>query len=457
MDPTVMQNPETNSPGFVLSLWRNMKHEGNPFMVEHRPSSNLVCYDGLPPELTTGERYSYRARTILTPKTSGVHQLSLSSCGPGKLILDGKVIIDIERRWWSPKSSLFMSYGSPEARIDVTLESGRSYELVLESISREPKPYDLTYMGMLEREEVQDGGRIGFLENPGDLDAMFQDAIELARTSDVAVLVVGKDQDWETETSDMMSMDLPGRSNELISAVAKANPNVIVVNQTGSPITMPWIDEVPAVVQAWYQGQELGNSLADVLLGATNPCGKLPITFPRRIEDTPSFDNYPGENDVVHYGESIYLGYKYYDHRKIEPLFPFGAGLSYTTFEYSNLRLSTDILEEAGRIGVEVDVTNTGEREGKEIVQFYVTPILKPRLGRPLKELKGWDKVLVRPGETVTARTTLDKVSISYWDDSVQKWAVEDNAEFMVSAARDSGEQCLRAGFRSTNAFQWIH
>ncbi|KAF4775276.1 hypothetical protein HER10_EVM0008621 [Colletotrichum scovillei] len=457
MDPTVMQNPDTNSAGFVLSLWRNMKHEGNPFMVEHRPSSNLVCYDGLPPELTTGERYSYRARTILTPKTSGVHQLSLSSCGPGKLILDGKVFIDIERRWWSPKSSLFMSYGSPEERVDVALEAGRSYELVLESLSREPKPYDLTYMGMLEREEVQDGGRIGFLENPGDLDAMFQNTIELARTSDVAVVVVGKDQDWETETSDMVSMDLPGRSNELISAVAKANPNVIVVNQTGSPITMPWIGEVPAVIQAWYQGQELGNSLADVLLGAANPCGKLPITFPRRIEDTPSFDNYPGENDVVHYGEGIYLGYKYYDHRKIEPLFPFGAGLSYTTFEYSNLRLSTDVLEEAGRIEVEVDVTNTGEREGKEIVQFYVAPVSKPRLGRPLKELKGWDKVLVRPGETVTARTTLDKVSISYWDDSVQKWVVEANAEFKVSAARDSREEGLDAGFRSANAFQWVH
>ncbi|KAF6800899.1 hypothetical protein CSOJ01_12161 [Colletotrichum sojae] len=154
MDPSVTKNPETGSSGFVLSLWRNLKHEGDPFMVEHRPSSNLVCYDGLPPELTTGERYSYRARTVLTPKTSGVHQLSLSSCGPGKLILDGKVIINIERHWSSLKSSLFMSYGSPEERVDVKLEAGKSYELVFESISRELKPYKMTYTGMLEREEI---------------------------------------------------------------------------------------------------------------------------------------------------------------------------------------------------------------------------------------------------------------------------------------------------------------
>ncbi|KAF6838663.1 hypothetical protein CMUS01_04514 [Colletotrichum musicola] len=436
MDPSVMKNPETGSTGFVLSLWRNLKHEGIPFMVEHRPSSNLVCYDGLPPELTTGERYSYRARTVLTPKTSGVHQLSLSSCGPGKLMLDGKVIIDIERHWWSPKSSLFMSYGSPEERADVELEAGKSYELVLESISREPKAYDMTYTGMLEREEIQDGGRIGFFENPGNLDGMLQEAVELARNSDVAVVVVGKDRDWETETSDMVSMSLPGRSDELISAVAKVNPNIVVVNQTGSPITMPWLDEVPAVVQAWYQGQEQGNSLADILLSAANPCGKLPVTFPRRIEDTPSFENYPGEHDVVHYGENIYLGYRFYDRRKIEPLFPFGAGLSYTTFEYSNLRLSGDVLAVDGQIEVEVDVTNNGAREGKEVLQFYVAPVSKPGLGRPVKELKGWDKVFVRP---------------------VQRWVIDGDATFSVVAAKSSRDEGVSAEFRSGDAAQWVH
>ncbi|KAH8593622.1 glycoside hydrolase superfamily [Bisporella sp. PMI_857] len=461
VDPAIMKNPKTGTSGFSLSFYRNMTHSGEPFLIENRPSSNLVCYDTLPPELTTGERYSYRGRTIITPKTTGVHQLSLSSCGPGKLLLDGKVIIEIERHWWSPKSPLFMSYGSPEERVDVHMTGGQSYEVLLESVSREPKPYDLDYMVMLEREEVQDGGRLGFLENPGDLDKYLQEAVDLAKTSDIAVVVVGKDDEWESETSDMVSMDLPGRSNELISAVTKANPNTIVVNQTGSPITMPWIDEVQTIVQAWYQGQEQGNCIADVLLGHVNPSGKLPITFPRRIEDTPPYDNYPGEHDVVYYGEGIYAGYRFYDHRKIEPLFPFGAGLSYTQFEYSNIRLDATVLAGDGKgrdtIEVQVDVTNVGSVDGKEVVQFYVTQVSQPGLSRPLKELKGWDKIFVRAGETVTAKTTLDRVSVSYWDESVDKWVIDAHAEFRVAAAKHSRDEGISVTFRSSDAVAWVH
>ncbi|KAF4446960.1 hypothetical protein F53441_9431 [Fusarium austroafricanum] len=456
IDPSVMKNPETGKSGFLLSLYRNMSHSGEPFMIENRPSSNLVCYDGLPPELTTGERYSYRGRTVLTPNTTGLHEFSLSTCGPGKLILDGKVIIDIDRHWWSPKSSLFMSYGSPEERVKVYMEAGREYDVLLESISREPKPYDLDYMAELEREEVQDGGRIGFMENPGDLHKFFQEGVDIARDSDVTIVVVGKDAEWETETSDMVSMDLPGRSNEFISAIAAVNSNTIVVNQTGSPITMPWKDEVSAIVQAWYQGQEQGNCLADVLLGTVNPSGKLPITFPKRIEDTPPYDNYPGENDVTYYGENIYAGYRFYDHRKIEPLFPFGAGLSYTTFEYSNVRLSTDKFSEEEGIEVAVDVTNTGSRDGKEIVQFYVTQA-DPRLHRPARELKGWDKVFVSAGKTITARMKIDKVSLSYWDDSVDKWVIEKGAEYRVTAAKHSRDQGLTAKFSSLKEYHWVN
>ena len=457
-----MKNPETGDRGFLLSFWRNLTHEGSPFLVENRPSSNLVCYDGLPAELTTGERYSYRGRCVITPKTTGVHEFSLSSCGPGKLILDGKVLLEIERHWWSPKSALFMSYGSPEERIQVHMTAGRDYELVLESVSREPKPYDLDPMAMLEREEIQDGGRIGFLENPGNLVEYFKEAVDLAKSSNFAIVVVGKDQEWETETSDMVSMDLPGQSNALISAVAEANPNVIVVNQTGSPITMPWEADVATIVQAWYQGQEQGNSLADVLLGVVNPCGKLPITFPRRIEDNPSYCNYPGDNDVVHYGEGIYAGYRFYDHRAIKPLFPFGAGQSYTTFEYSNIRLDTNVLAGDGKgqdkIVVQVDITNTGTVDGKEIVQFYVSQSSTPRLSRPPQELKGWDKVFVRVGETVTAQATLDRVSISYWDNGVNKWVINGHAEFTVTAAKHSRDnEGPSIKFHSLDPVAWIN
>lgn len=457
MDSAVTRNPQTGKSGFVLSFWKNLNHEGAPLSDQSRGSSNITCYDRLPEEIANGQRFSYRARSIITPKTSGFHQLSLTTCGAAKMILDGEVIINLDRHWWSPNAGLFMGYASPEQRVTVHMEAGREYELVVDAVSREKKSCDFNYTTILEREDPCDGSRIGFLENEGDPEKMFQEAVELARSSDIAILVVGKDYEWEAEAIDMLSMDLPGRSNELIAAVAKANPNTIVVNQTGSPISMPWEAQVPAIVQAWYQGQEQGNCIADILLGTVNPCGKLPITFPRRIEDNPSYDNYPGEHNVVYYGENIYVGYRYYDHRKIEPLFPFGAGLSYTNFEYTNVRLSNDIISVDGSITVEVDISNVGNRDGKEVVQFYINQA-NPKLQRPPQELKGYDKVFVEAGATVTARTTLDKVSVSYWNEAVKKWVIDGDAKFTVRAAKHSRDEGVSAVFHScAQGGAWIH
>lgn len=247
INPDVMVDPCTKTPGFLMQFWTNMNHEGDVELTEHRPSSMLICYDGLPPSLMTGERYSYRATTILTPKTSGLHSFSLSTCGPGKIILDDEVLIDIQRFATSPKSSLFMSYGSPEERVQKYMTAGQPYTLVLESISREPQEQPFSYHDNMLREEVMDGGRIGFMEElKTDL---LSEAVELARESDLAVIVVGRNHEWETETSDMVSIDLPLESNRLISEVIKANPNTVVVLQTGGPVTMPWIQEADTVLQ----------------------------------------------------------------------------------------------------------------------------------------------------------------------------------------------------------------
>jgi beta-glucosidase len=213
--------------------------------------------------------------------------------------------------------------------------------------------------------------------------------------------------------------------------------------------------------QAWYQGQEQGNCLADVLLGLQDPSGKLPLTFPRHLEDNPSFYNHPGGNDRVVYGEGIFVGYRHYDMIKSEPLFPFGFGLSYTTWSYSNLQLSSGTLdidqEGNGAIEVTVEVANTGDRPGKEIVQFYVHQVTKPRLIRPPRELKGFSKVSAMPGQTVTARATLDRVSVSYWDDGTHRWTVDPNATFMVTAAKDSRDLGISASFQMGGGFHWIH
>ena len=174
-------------------------------------------------------------------------------------------------------------------------------------------------------------------------------------------------------------------------------------------------------------------------MGNVSPCGKLPVTFPKRLEDTPCFHNFPGENDKVTYGEGIYLGYRHYDSAKVEPLFPFGYGLSYTTFSYSNMRISKDtLMSDSGKIDVLIDITNTGSVPGKESVQFYVAQTSKPGLARPVKELKGFDKVGLKPGETKTARCVLDKYALGYYDDKKARWVVDQDAEFKVIAGASS-------------------
>ena len=194
----------------------------------------------------------------------------------------------------------------------------------------------------------------------------------------MALVFVGLNGDWESEGHDRPDMELAGEQNELIERVAAANPSTVVVLQTGSPVAMPWLDKVAGVLQAWYPGQECGNAIADVLFGAVNPSGKLPQTFPVRLEDNPAYINYPGENGHVRYGEGIFVGYRYYEKKRVAPLFPFGFGLSYTSFAYANLRLAAPTIGPDDQLTVSVDVTNTGQRAGQEIVQLYVRDVAAP-------------------------------------------------------------------------------
>jgi beta-glucosidase len=193
---------------------------------------------------------------------------------------------------------------------------------------------------------------------------------------------------------------------------------------------------VAAVVEAWFPGQECGNAIADILFGAVNPSGKLTQTFPVRLEDNPAYINYPGENGKVRYGEGLFVGYRYYEKKKIAPLFPFGFGLSYTTFTYDNLRLNTNKIGPQETLEVLVDVTNTGERAGREIVQMYVRDV-QSRLHRPDKELKGFAKVQLEPGERKTVSLTLGRQALAYYDDLAQAWVAE-AGEFEVLVGSSS-------------------
>jgi beta-glucosidase len=262
------------------------------------------------------------------------------------------------------------------------------------------------------------------------------------------ILCVGANGEWDSEGQDRPDLGLPGAQDELIARVSAANPRTVVVLQTGGPIAIPWLDDVGAVLQAWYPGQECGNAIADVLFGAAEPGGRLPQTFPARLEDNPAFLNYPGENGRVTYGEGLFIGYRYYDKKRITPLFPFGHGLSYTTFAFGEPRLSADSIGPGESLTVTIDVTNTGERAGSEIVQCYVADE-HSALIRPPKELRAFAKLQLAPGEIQTATLVLDPRALAYYDDRQGLWVAE-AGEFGVLIGRSADAIVARASFRLT-------
>jgi beta-glucosidase len=245
-------------------------------------------------------------------------------------------------------------------------------------------------------------------------------AAAAARGADVAVVMV---QDSESEGHDRPNLSLPGGQDALVSAVAAANPRTVVVSKTGSPILMPWVNQVAAILQAWYPGEEDGNAVADVLFGAFNPSARLPVTFPRRESDVPANTpaQYPGVNGTAHYSEGIFIGYRHYDANHIAPLFPFGYGLSYSTFSYANLKITPG----AGATAtVEVDVTNTGTKTGGEIAQVYVGSPATASVPEAPDELAGFQKVVLTPGQTAHVTLPLNARSFSHWDTASHGWKV---------------------------------
>ena len=250
-------------------------------------------------------------------------------------------------------------------------------------------------------------------------------AVSLAQSSDVAIVMVG---DNETEGSDHL-LSLPAfqgvYQDDLVQAVAAANPNTVVVLKSGSAILMPWVDSVPAILEAWYPGEEDGNAVAGILFGDFNPSGKLPLTFPRNLEDLPANtpEQYPGVGGVAHYSEGVFVGYRHYDSQGIDPLFAFGHGLSYTSFSYDNLEI-TSCSKDDPTFLVELDVTNTGNLAGGEAVQLYVGMPSTYELPQPPEQLKGFEKVHLDPGETTHVQFVLDEPSFSHWDTAVHAWAI---------------------------------
>ncbi len=269
--------------------------------------------------------------------------------------------------------------------------------------------------------------------------ALLLEAVDAARKADVVIFVGGlnKNENQDCEGADRRSLNLPYGQDELIGELARVNRNLVAVIISGNAVAMPWVNEVPAIVEAWYGGTEAGNAIASVLAGEVNPSGKLPFTFPVRLEDNPAIalDAYPGDGKQVEYKEGIFVGYRWNDRERIKPLFCFGHGLSYTTFEYGKVTAEGRQMGPDGTITVSVPVKNTGSRAGAEIVQLYVSD-LKSSLPRPVKELKGFRKITLQPGQEQMVSFTIDRKALSFYDDTKQDWVAEPGTfEVLVGAS----------------------
>jgi beta-glucosidase len=426
----LLAGAEGNEHGWRADYFNGPALAGSPIYTEISKQPELMWFgSNINPNFDV-HNFSMRATARFTPAKTGTYTFSLTSAGLSRLFINGELAVE---NWTQqePGESYF-GMGSTEVKAERQLVAGQAYTLTLEYAKN------------------QDG--LIAAVRPGCLPPLPEDGIEravaLASRSDVALIFAGLSGEWESEGFDRHNIDLVGQQNELIARVAAANKRTIVVLNTGSPIAMPWLEQVTAVVQAWFPGQECGNAIADVLFGDVNPSGKLPQTFPVRLEDNPAYLNYPGENGKVRYGEGLFVGYRYYEKKKIAPLFPFGFGLSYTTFDYDNLRLSASAIGPEDTLEVQVDVTNTGERAGKEIVQLYVRDV-QSRLHRPDKELKAFAKVELEPGEHKTVSLTLGRQALAYYDDLAQAWVAE-AGEFEVLVGSSSQTIRERANFTLT-------
>jgi beta-glucosidase len=354
------------------------------------------------------------------PDVTGDWTFGLRVVGRTTVRIDGEVAFDVVE---PTTGGSFFNYGSAEMLATVPLEAGVPCRIAIEY----PRAPHTGWRGFaLGAEPPASGDRIA-------------DAVRLASTADVAVVVVGTNDQWETESEDRTSMALPGPQDELVAAVAAVNARTVVVLNCGSPVTMPWLDDVAAVLQIWFPGGHVGAALADVVSGDVEPGGRLPVTFPRDLERTPAAEFYPGDGVRAIYGEGLHVGYRWYEQEGVEPLFPFGHGLGYTSFDIAPAALSGS--PEAG-VNVSCDVTNTGQRPGAAIVQVYVdydgTDPEVPRMRR----FVGAHKVLLVPGERATVTIELSERMFASWLDG--NWRVASGAHRVLvghssRAVREAG------------------
>jgi beta-glucosidase len=394
----------TKEDGFLVEYY-NVTEDGNDFISSKvLTGSKFWIFEGFAKDIIGGDEKPdilVKFSCTYTPNITGEHNFEIFAIGKSKLLIDETEIID---NWTNTSpGDAFFAHGTASKRGGKVLKKNKSYKIEIQY--KFEGNFPAIYIGC---------------QPPDKIDLM-DEALNIAKEVEQVVLMVGTNSDWETEGNDRVDFNLPGKQNELIEKVLEINPNTIVVLNTGSPINMPWINKAKAVIQSWYAGQEYGNALVDVLTGATNPSGKLPTTFPVNLSDTPAFESYPGKNLQMDYDEKLLVGYKWYDKNLIEPLFPFGHGLSYTEFEYSELKIKKSMNDS---FICSYTIKNTGDTSGSEISQCYVQPNESDN-NEPIKTLQGFDKTFLNPGESKEIEIELSKRNFSSWDLSKNDWDIK--------------------------------
>ena len=404
--PAIPETMFAENEGFSVDFYDGQEFKGSPIETKILKGNKFWAMGGFGLDIVAQSKrpsLSVRFSGTLKPEFSGEFDFEIFSIGPSRLLVDDEVLID---NWTSQDpGETFFAMGSAPKRGKIEFKEGQTYSLVIE------------YKWEGRFPAVQIG-----MQAPDQHDLM-EEATSLAKEADAVILIVGTNSDWETEGNDRVSLDLPSNQDELIEKVCNLNKNTIVVLNTGSPCEMPWVDKANSILQCWFPGQEFGNSLSDILFGEVNPSGKLPTTFPKNLSDTPAYSTYPGKDLQMDYEEGLFIGYRWYDREEIEPLFAFGHGLSYTTFDYSNLR-AVPPKGTSSVAAFELDITNSGDVFGKEIVQGYVK-VSESKIDRPIKELKKFEKVSLEPGESKKITFELTERDLSFWSETNQSWQVE--------------------------------
>jgi len=418
LNEELMSNNIAGEKGFLVEYFKGSDFDKNLIIKECLVGNKFWVFEGFAKDVI--EKFEnpdilVRFSCNYTPNISGIHEFEIFGIGKCKLSVNDNGIIDN----WTETSpgEAFFTFSSDSKKNTVELKEGVTYQIEL-SYKFEGN-FPAVYIGCQPPEEKD----------------LHEEAIAIANEVDQVILIVGTNSDWETEGNDRAEFNLPAQQDRLIEAILDVNPNTVVVLNTGSPVAMPWADKANAIIQTWFAGQEFGNALIDIMTGDINPSGKLPTTFPKNIEDTPAFKTYPGKDLQMDYEEKLLVGYKWYEVKNIEPLFHFGHGLSYTQFEYKDLKTE---IHNTHEVSCKFSIKNTGNFSGAETAQCYVG-FMQREDDEPMKTLQGFNKMNIDPGKEVEIEITLNSRSFSSWSTQKEGWEIKQGTyQIMIGDSSDN-------------------